>query len=265
MGHPARIATLAIACLSYACGDPVVVIGDFPGTFRIIAGVADSAGANLGESATESLLDTPIGLVSGPTGLIYIADHANQRVLSVTTSGAIDVVVETGDGSDASIEGPEGLASDGAGSLLIADPSGHRIWSVSLATGTVEPIAGTGERGIGADTADAIAALYTEDAVREDRAIPRTETTRSDIRLMMLQGAAYVDFTDVEIHTVVTGEDVVIVESTWSGMSSNITRDPSDKEPFSTQVVTVYEIEDDLIARSIHYYDADEFWNLNGQ
>jgi hypothetical protein len=72
---------------------------------------------------------------------------------------------------------------------------------------------------------------------------------------------AYVDVTGVEIQNVVVGEEVVIVEWTWSGMSSNVSRSASDKTPFSAQEVTVFEIEGDFIARSVSYYDVDEFWN----
>jgi DNA-binding beta-propeller fold protein YncE len=156
MGHPARIAVAATAFLACACGDPLVVIGDFPGTFRIIAGLPDSAGAELGETSTASQLNTPLGIVSGTGDVIYIADHANQRIVSVTPSGAIDVILDGASGAEPRPHGPDGLAVDGAGSLLIADRSSHRIWRLNLTTGGFEPIAGNGSRGTGPDTANAL-------------------------------------------------------------------------------------------------------------
>jgi hypothetical protein len=55
--------------------------------------------------------------------------------------------------------------------------------------------------------------------------------------------------------------DVVIVESTWSGMSSVEGRDPTDRTPFTTKTVWIHEIEDGSIARSVLLYNPGELFN----
>ncbi len=156
MGHHARLVALTLVVASTACGDPLVVVGDFPGTFRIIAGQADSAGAGLASLAIESRLDTPLGLAADAQGLLYIADHANGRILAVTTSGTLTLLAEAGSGQGAGLRAPSGLALDGRGSLLIADPTAHRVWRFNLSDASLNPLVGTGERGAGPDTAIAL-------------------------------------------------------------------------------------------------------------
>jgi sugar lactone lactonase YvrE len=152
---PALGAALAIALAG--CGDPLVVVGDFPGTVRIVAGVPDSAGRRLGASATESLLDTPRGLAAVADGTVYIADYGNARILAVAPDGAITALVDHSERrEEPRLHRPDGLALDGAGGLIIADPAGHRLFRLQLETGTLTPIAGTGARGAGPDTAVAL-------------------------------------------------------------------------------------------------------------
>lgn len=112
-----------------------------------------------------------------------------------------------------------------------------------------------------AGDAEAVAALHTADGVWDDRAIPRSARTTSGIRSIVSQGMAYLDVTAMELQTAATGEGVVVAEWTWSGMSSSADRSPSDKTPFSAELVTVFEMDDDLITRTIFYYNVDELWN----
>jgi sugar lactone lactonase YvrE len=157
MGHRPRFAALATAIACCACGDPFVVLGDAPGTFRIVAGIPDTVGSELGPTGTETSLDTPIGLAAGPDGLLYLADHGNGRILSLSSSGAVEVLIGPGDTSDPRLLAPEGIALAPTGeSLFVTDPAGHRVWRIDLATGSAQPIAGNGQRGAGPDTADAL-------------------------------------------------------------------------------------------------------------
>jgi DNA-binding beta-propeller fold protein YncE len=194
MGHLARpLALIATAgLLASGCGDPVVVVGDFPGTVRIIAGIPDSAGASLGASATESLLDGPRGLAAGADGIVYIADYGNSRVLSVNPSGAIEALVDHSTRrEEPRLRRPEGLALDGEGGLLIADPGGHRVFRLELASGELVAIAGTGSRGAGPDTAVALlAALDTPTgvAVAPDGVIYFTELGAHRVRRLEPDG-----------------------------------------------------------------------------
>lgn len=158
MGRLVGSIALAIASLC-GCGDPFVVVGDAPGTVRIVAGVPDSVGDGLAERGTEILLDTPLGLAAGADGTVYIADHNNARILAVASSGRVDIVVE---GNTAQQElrlmGPDGLVLDGRGGLVIADPESHRIWRLEIGTSELAPLVGTGVRGAAPDTADALLA-----------------------------------------------------------------------------------------------------------
>jgi sugar lactone lactonase YvrE len=155
MGHRSRLAALAAALLAGACGDPFVVIGDFPGTFRIVAGIPDSIGSEVGATATETPLHMPIGLATGVDGTVYIADHGNARLLALLPSGGVEVLV------DQSLpqprpSAPNELAVTNAGLLLITDPGSHRVFSLDPGSGALLTLAGTGQRGVGPDTADAL-------------------------------------------------------------------------------------------------------------
>ena len=158
MGNLARASALtgALALALTTCGDPIVIVGDSPGTLRIVVGIPEEPGDSLGASARESMLDTPRGLATADDGTVYIADTENARVLALLPDGGIAVVVDEG------LRTPDALALDGVGGLLIADRFGQRILRVDLATGEVEPIAGNGTRGTSPDSIDALEAELAE-------------------------------------------------------------------------------------------------------
>ena len=147
--------TGALALLVGACGDPVVIIGDSPGTLRIVAGIPDVAGDSLGDRALESMLNLPQGLAAADDGTVYISDRDNARILELRADGTIAVLV------DENLRVPDGLSLDGRGGLLLADPFDQRIQRVDLATGDMVPIAGTGQRGTSPDSVDALEAALT--------------------------------------------------------------------------------------------------------
>lgn len=63
------------------------------GTIQTVAGTGEPGKAGLGGPATEAQLDAPAGLEIGPDGLLYIADQGNDRVVRVTESGALELVL----------------------------------------------------------------------------------------------------------------------------------------------------------------------------
>lgn len=167
MGRVYAAVTVAAALTALSgCGDPLVVIGDSPGIVRIVAGVPDQAGDSLAVRATESELDTPLGLAADAEEVVYVADHRNRRVLAVASSGEIEALVDHSRRTEEPrLRGPDGLALDGGG-LVIADPDGHRVWRLELESGTFAPIAGSGVRGTSTDTVDALEAnLHTPTGV----------------------------------------------------------------------------------------------------
>ena len=63
---------------------------------------------------------------------------------------------------------------------------------------------------------------------------------------------------DIDNHTIIVDDRVIIVESTWGGES----RTPANFEmtPYTAEAVTVLEVEDGLITRSNIYVDLDDIF-----
>ena len=187
MGPSNQSLAVALAFLSLtACGDPLVVVGDAPGIVRIVAGMPEVAGDSLGERATDSRLNSPVGLAADAAGVAYIADRENARILVVPSTGLIDVLIDHSDRTvEPRLREPNGLALDGRGGLLVADSKGDRVWRVDLATGDAMPIAGSGTRGTSADTVVALQAdlsIPTGIAVTADGSVYFSEFTGHRVR-----------------------------------------------------------------------------------
>jgi hypothetical protein len=136
-----------------------LVLGDAPGVLRIVAGVADQSGDSLGALATESLLDGPSGLAAGPDGTLYIADRQNSRILSVSSAGEIEALVDHSDLiTIPKIRGPSDIALNAAGELLIADSESRMIWRLDLASHSLDLLAGQDGGIPGADSIPALEA-----------------------------------------------------------------------------------------------------------
>jgi sugar lactone lactonase YvrE len=123
------------------------------------AGVAGFSGD--GGTATAARLDLPTALAIDAAGNLYVADTDNHRVRRIAAgTGVITTVagdgVErfAGDGGPAtasSIDSPNGLAVDAAGNLYIADTHNGRVREVSVASGVISTVAGTGSVGFSGD------------------------------------------------------------------------------------------------------------------
>jgi uncharacterized protein (TIGR02246 family) len=115
---------------------------------------------------------------------------------------------------------------------------------------------------------DAVAALFTEDGVYGERWPAQVFEGRAAIRQQLHEGFLFAEATEMTPKTVVTGDnviegedDVITVEWTISGMSAPGTRSPSDKTPFSVEAVTVFEMRDGLIAKSVFYTSWNDLFN----
>ena len=104
---------------------------------------------------------------------------------------------------------------------------------------------------------EAVGALFQEDAFFEGPFGPLTG--RTAIQARMAESMTFADWTEIEAGIVIVLDDVVVVEADNSGMSRTLNR--TDMTPFSTPVVSVYEISDGLIARMMLYYDPAELFN----
>jgi sugar lactone lactonase YvrE len=121
------------------------------GTIITIAGNGTFAFNGDGQDATLLPLFLPLGLAADPFGGVVVADQFNNRVRSISPSGAIATIagnsgIAGGDGGPASsalLFQPNGLAFDGNGNLFIADSRNGRIRRVDP-SGTITTVAGTG-------------------------------------------------------------------------------------------------------------------------
>jgi sugar lactone lactonase YvrE len=144
-GGAATALALGVALGALGCGEPVSILGDTPGLMRIVAGVPDDAGRDVGNSATETLLWHPAGVDMDLDGVLYLADRDNRRILAVSSSGAVRVVVSDLGCTALCLAEPVALALDGAGRLIVADDRGHRVWRFDAGSGARTLLAGTGE------------------------------------------------------------------------------------------------------------------------
>jgi sugar lactone lactonase YvrE len=94
------------------------------------------------------------GLATDANGNLYVADQLGNRLLQISTSGAIQQIAGngtagySGDGGpaiSAELNSPVGLAVDGAGNLYIADGENSRIREVTP-DGNIHTIAGGGNQ-----------------------------------------------------------------------------------------------------------------------
>lgn len=137
---------------------------DGEGVLSVVAGRAGEIGyAGDGGPATDALLSESGGVACGPDGEIYVSDSLNNVIRMVDTDGVITTFAGTtvgfldGDATTAAFYRPQRLVvRDGA--LYVADYLNHAIRRISLATGEVTTVVGTGERGFSGDGGPATAA-----------------------------------------------------------------------------------------------------------
>ncbi len=138
------------------------------GNISTIAGTGTAGNTGDGAAATSATLSSPYGVALDSDGNVYIADTGNNRVRKVTvSSGNIAALAGTGtagftgDGgaaASATLRSPRGVAVDSSGDVYIADSQNERIRKVTISTGNIETIAGTGTAGSSGDGGLATAA-----------------------------------------------------------------------------------------------------------
>ena len=137
-------------------------ISNFAGTGYICSGPLFTCGD--GAPATSAQLDMPSGVAVDASGNVYIADTRDQRV-RIVTNGTINKFAGTGkhcptstnncgDGGlalSAYLYNPWGLAMDASGNLFIADELDNRVRKVTVATGQINTVIGSGVQGFSGD------------------------------------------------------------------------------------------------------------------
>ena len=135
-------------------------------------GVSGYNGDNI--LATTAKVNDPVGLAVDINGNIYIADLLNDRIRKVIYStGMITTIAGTGIGgyngdnivpTSAELNGPSGVTLDPAGNIYIADNYNHRIRMISVSTGLIFTICGTGNQGYNGNNVPAITAQVNNPA-----------------------------------------------------------------------------------------------------
>ena len=118
--------------------------------------------------AIKARLDSPYAVTVDRIGNLYIADHGNDVIRKVDTSGIITTYAGTygvyshsGDGSLATLatlNAPAGLTIDSTGNLYICDADNHVIRRVDT-LGIISTIVGVGTQGFAGDLGLATAAM----------------------------------------------------------------------------------------------------------
>ncbi|MBP6823141.1 MAG: hypothetical protein KA368_16450, partial [Acidobacteria bacterium] len=125
------------------------------GVISTIAGIPRAAGfSGDGELATTARLNQPAGVAIDGSGNVYISDVTNNRIRKITAAdGKISTIAgngqagSTGDGGPAtaaSLNFPYGLVVDKNGDVYFAEFSSNRIRKITVSTGIISTVAGTG-------------------------------------------------------------------------------------------------------------------------
>jgi sugar lactone lactonase YvrE len=134
-----------------------------PGTGLIstFAGTGDAAATPDEAPLAGTPLLAPRSIDIAPNGLLYLVLREGNKVLVIDPvrrvmkrlagTGKTGYSGDGGRAMDAEFRGPKGISFSPAGDVYIADTENHVIRRISLATGSISTVAGTGSRGDGPD------------------------------------------------------------------------------------------------------------------
>ncbi len=139
---------------------------DTKGTLHTLAGTGEKGYAGDEGPAAKASFQNMHSLAVHPNGDIYLADTWNNRVRKIDArSGKIATIAGTGEKGFGGDGGPATKAKFGGiyclalnakgEKLYLADLDNRRIRAVDLRRGTVQTVAGNGERGVPKDGAEA--------------------------------------------------------------------------------------------------------------
>jgi DNA-binding beta-propeller fold protein YncE len=127
------------------------------GTSRVVAGNGKKGVPADGAAAVDAPLVDPRAVAADRNGNVYVLERSGHALRVVDKEGRIRTVVNGsgvkgsgGDGGpalEAPLNGPKHLCVDRDGTVLIADAENHLVRRYVPATGRIERVAGTGEKG----------------------------------------------------------------------------------------------------------------------
>ena len=159
--YPNSVAVASDGAIYLADRDSHTVLRvETDGSLSVFAGTGFAGYSGDGDAAAAAQLNTPTGVaVTADDATVYIADRANNRIRKVDVASRIITTVAgtgsagfNGDGGAATsavLNLPIDVAVDGDGNVYIADLNNHRIRKVTVTTGRIDTIAGSGAYGSG--------------------------------------------------------------------------------------------------------------------
>ena len=159
---PAAVALDGGGNLFISDGNRIRRVAAGTGIITTVAGNGGGGGfSGDGVPATNTSLNTPLGLAVDGSGNLLIADANNNRIRRVAADTGIITTVAgngttgyRGDGGAATsttLSFPSSVAVDGGGNLFITDTNNFRIRRVAAGTGVVTTVAGNGVNGVSND------------------------------------------------------------------------------------------------------------------
>jgi DNA-binding beta-propeller fold protein YncE len=135
------------------------------GTMSTYAGTGEHGAITDGVPLGGTPFNGPRALTTDPAGNLYVVlregnavyridagtDASVQRVHHIAGTGEQGYSGDGGPARLAKLSGPKGIAYAPDGSLYIADTESHTIRRIDLKSGTIQTVAGTGQRGDGPD------------------------------------------------------------------------------------------------------------------